>query len=111
MPTRQGFAVNLALLFGAAIPALIATYVLSEHCPALVNGTQAVLIIGLMIRIEPSTQWWQLPSLCQNAIAHPIWALNAIYFVNVNVIFWLISLWQKSTWVCFRLAFDLTRRS
>jgi hypothetical protein len=38
MPTKQGFAVNLALLLGVAIPSIAATYFLREQCPALAQG-------------------------------------------------------------------------
>ncbi|XP_002991324.2 uncharacterized protein C594.04c [Selaginella moellendorffii] len=39
-------------------------------------------------------------SLCVwSAAAHPLLLLNAFFFINVNVVFWIISLVQGSTWL------------
>lgn len=46
---------------------------------------------------EEALGWWGF--ICRWGSQHPIALLNALFFVNVNVIFWFISLLQHSTWV------------
>ena len=100
MPTKQGFGVNLALLIGVALPCIAATYFLRTECPALAKRTTLMYALDYNTRPpEPSSNWWDLSNICKLGIEHPVWALNIFYFINVNVIFWIISLWQDSTWV------------
>lgn len=100
MPTKQGFGVNLALLIGVALPCVVATYFLRTECPALAKRTALMYALDYNTRPpEPSSNWWDLSNICKLGIEHPVWALNVIYFINVNIIFWIISLWQDSTWV------------
>lgn len=37
--------------------------------------------------------------LCEIGLYHPILTVNIIFFLNVNVLFWIISLFQQSTWL------------
>ncbi len=52
--------------------------------------------------IAAEAPWWQLGPLvadpCGYALAHPLATVNALVFVNM-VLFWLISLAQRSTWL------------
>ena len=34
-------------------------------------------------------------------VDHPLLLVNALFFFNVNVLFWIISQIQKSHWVCY----------
>lgn len=38
-------------------------------------------------------------SLCGFAVFHPLRSLNLLFLVAVSLLFWVISLLQKSTWV------------
>ncbi|MCO5577383.1 hypothetical protein L7F22_031215 [Adiantum nelumboides] len=41
--------------------------------------------------------WWE--HICTWSCAHPLALLNVLFFFNVSVLFWVISLVQRSTWL------------
>lgn len=79
---------NAALAVLVSIPAILFQYVFLYHC----NPTRTQ-----QEEIETLKYW---SSICEWGREHPLYLVNAIFFLNVNVLFWIISLIQQSTWVC-----------
>lgn len=102
--------INGILLVVVALPALWIGWYLRAECPAqgsifvvsftIWAFTELVYLIASTSSLTSTEPWWTIPSLCRLAINHPVWAANVIYFFNVNVLFYIISLFQDSTWVC-----------
>ena len=78
---------NAAIATVVPIPALLFHYSFLNYCP---NGTRTGQNMFL--------QSWG--DVCAWGREHPIGLLNVVFLVNVDVLFWLISLVQRSTWVC-----------
>lgn len=62
------------------LPSIAAWWALTRLCPTSCGD-------GLLAR------------LCEYGLAHPIGLVNALFFLNVCVLFWLISLAQRSAWL------------
>ena len=86
-------AVNAVLVVAVALPAVLATRALIQHCD-IAEHTE---------RIDPSalelSDLWSKDLYCRLYLLHPISYVNVVFFFNVCVLFWLISLVQKSTWL------------
>lgn len=74
-PKRQ-LLTNLALLITAPAPSLLFCAILAHVCTGQVNI-----------------------AICKLQDYDPLIVVNALFFVNVGVIFWVLSLVQGSTWV------------
>ena len=102
-----------ALALAAAILPIAAAF-------QIVDGLQVVgsgILRGMGRTIPPAVfnfvAWWVLTkacaaescgagwlgSFCDFALQHPVAMVNALFFINVCVIFWIISLVQRSTWL------------
>ncbi|MEW5310038.1 MAG: hypothetical protein WDW38_001871 [Sanguina aurantia] len=94
----RGFA-NMVVLVVVALPALYFAHHLQHTCTQaerlrpfdMPGALRADWQRALLQLLEPS--WWC--ALGQ----HPILAVNVVYFLNVNVLFWVLSLVQGSTWL------------
>lgn len=86
-------AVNAVLVVVVALPAVFATRALIQHCDAAEHTE----------RIDPwaleLADLWGKDLYCRLYLRHPISYVNAVFFLNVCVLFWLISLVQRSTWL------------
>jgi hypothetical protein len=78
---------NAALAVLVSIPAILFQYVFLYHC----NPTRT------QQEENGTLKYWS--SICEWERQHPMYLVNAIFF-NVNVLFWIISLSQQSSWVC-----------
>ena len=81
-PDRQ-LLTNLALLITAPAPSILFCVISAHVC----TGPYHIAI-------------------CRLADYHPLILVNALFFVNVCVIFWVLSLVQESTWVLLYLPTD-----
>ena len=82
---------NAALAGVVAIPALIFYFAFLYDCP------------GAM-KLEESSTMKQWSRVCEWGREHPLGLVNVIFFLNVDVLFWIISLVQGSTWVLIFLS-------
>jgi hypothetical protein len=87
-------AANAALMVLVAIPAVwFGHHAVHHACPALGPAAQAAPVQWL-----DASKWLTMRQWCALA-ALPVHAVNVLFFLNGCVLFWLISLAQKSTWV------------
>ena len=77
VPPNRQLLTNLALLITAPAPTILFCASLAHVCAASDNT-----------------------GVCKLLQYHPLILVNALFFVNVCVIFWVLSLAQGSTWVC-----------
>ncbi len=76
---------NAALLVAVALPSLIYSRWMIACRPD-----------------APPGPWWQPASLadaCAYGRAYPLATANVLFFLNMTVLFWLVSLAQRSTWL------------
>lgn len=91
---------NFVLLIAVALPSLAFYYFIVDNCSPQNKvddgnfGVQSLLVSSFRI-INPVNE----NTLCQWALKQPIIVVNVIVFLNVCVLFWIISLLQQSTWV------------
>jgi hypothetical protein len=78
---------NAALAVAVAVPALLFHFVFLYHCPGEAEQQES-----------SDPQLWS--RVCEWGREHPLGLVNVIFFLNVDVLFWIISLVQESTWVC-----------
>jgi len=80
--------VNIGLLLWVPVPAILCTVVLFRWFPANAAPT------------DPGLVW---PSSADEAAAlllhHPIVTANLLFFLFVDLQFWAIALWQRSSWL------------
>ncbi len=84
MTKRTRNVLNGILLVAVALPSVVATRALVTACPE---------------RADPAASAATVEGLCSIGLEQPIVAVNVLFFVNVCVLFWLIHLVQKSTWL------------
>lgn len=75
---------NAALAVVVAIPAFIFQWAFLHRCP---DGSS---------KQEDSWRWSRV---CEWGRNSPLGLVNAIFFLNVSVLFWVVSLVQESTWL------------
>ena len=88
--------VNIIQIFVVAIPAIYLARLIYNKCT-----------YDPLIASQESRDWkWDermiiksFSDFCYVGIYHPILMVNYIYFFNVNVLFWILSLIQNSTWL------------
>lgn len=84
MTRRTTNLLNGLLLVAVALPSVMATRFLVTTCPEHADAAAPL----------PTVE-----RLCAVGLEQPIVAVNILFFVNVCVLFWLISLAQRSTWL------------
>lgn len=77
---------NAALVVVVAIPALIFHFAFLYHCPGEAQHEE-----------KSNAKLWS--GVCGWGREHPLGLVNVVFFLNVDVLFWFISLAQGSTWV------------
>ncbi len=82
-------ATNAALSVLVTIPACWYAWFIKHRCPGVAPGPLQWTDLQAWATSE---QWCSLSN-------KPLLAVNVVFFLNVNVLFWLISLLQGSTWV------------
>lgn len=84
----MGTASNLkhaAVSFLVPLPSILFyLYFINHYKTSTVDGTA----------LSPFWSW---------CVDHPLLLVNALFFFNVNVLFWIISQIQKSHWVCYHV--------
>jgi len=95
------------LLLAVPLPSISLVWLLYSHGPStncsiassdwsvsIPSGVASVLGLsqgsGLVVDANQVCHW---------AMAHPLALLNVLFFLNVDVLFWIISLFQGSTWL------------
>lgn len=84
MTKRRRNFLNGLLLVVVALPSVVATRFLVTTCPTRADGEASLASVA---------------GLCAVGLEQPIVAVNVLFFVNVCVLFWLINLVQRSTWL------------
>lgn len=97
---------NAILCIAVAIPSIYFTHYLFHNCridhsqkldiPHEVSIDQ---IKSSFQSLLPLSQWSQQQPWCDVAIYQPILFVNIVFFLNVCILFWVISLLQNSTWL------------
>lgn len=82
-------ATNAALTVLVTIPACWYAWFIKHRCPVFAPGPIQWTDLQAWLTSE---QWCSLSN-------KPLLAVNVVFFLNVCVLFWLISLAQGSTWV------------
>lgn len=77
---------NAALVVVVAIPALIFHFAFLYHCPGEAQHEE-----------KSNAKLWS--GVCGWGREHPLGLVNVVFFLNVDVLFWFISLAQGSTWL------------
>ncbi|GFR47281.1 hypothetical protein Agub_g8968 [Astrephomene gubernaculifera] len=91
---------NTVLMVLVTLPALYFFHYLRSSCSAeqqlrpLGPFTDALLRSGDVSGVLRSSDFW-----CAVGFQQPLVAVNLVFFLNVGVLFWLISLVQGSTWL------------
>lgn len=98
-PWSMASLLNGLLCVVVAIPSIvIGRYVcFSENCLSIIHQYSGSMpsIYDLLLTKEQDLS----NTICQIGIFYPLWFVNILFFVNVCVVFWLISIVQKSTWL------------
>ena len=106
MPLSRSFIdrANALIMVVVALPSVVLGYYICCQCPTLsFDGIASV-----------KRQFMEYT--CNNGMNHPLFFVNGVFLANVCVLFWLISLIVKSTWligkrVIIMYYFDLTLSS
>jgi Ni/Fe-hydrogenase subunit HybB-like protein len=90
---------NFGIMVGVAVPiVLLGLDVLQAPTPALDTPKMSALVSGTIPLSHASQlfslQWWQALSYHR-----PLWFVNLVFFIFVDVMFWVIALLQGTTWV------------
>jgi len=78
-----------------ALPNFIFAYYYTQHCqPSLARFNER----------QSDTVWWMpkltpMENMCRFGAQHPLIMANILMFINMDVLFWLASLVQNSTWL------------
>ncbi|ELR17431.1 uncharacterized protein ACA1_061710 [Acanthamoeba castellanii str. Neff] len=105
---RNNPLLNVVLLLAVPLPSIAFMWFLSHSCsdpsalaalPAswrvsLPESVASLLGLGAAGAAEVGPE-----QVCSWAMEHPLALLNVLFFLNVDVLFWLISLFQGSTWL------------
>lgn len=79
---------NFCIMVGVTLPPIVVVWTLRQHCD----------VNKLM-----ENSFWSAPTGAGRACAlyynHPIAFVNLVYFIVVDIVFWLIYLVQQSTWL------------
>jgi len=75
---------NGLLLVAVALPSVFATRFLVQDCPRRADDTAALT---------------SLDGVCAVGLEEPLVAVNVLFFLNVCVLFWVVNLIQRSTWL------------
>jgi len=89
----MGLTANITLMMSVMFPSVAVVYFLFNCCDT--NSFDSSNS-GSALK-EPI-------DLCNLYLNHPIIFLNLLFFVNVSVLFWVISIHQKSTWLIGAIA-------
>lgn len=96
---------NALLMIAVAVPSIYWTHHLFSTCPIdnkqldIPNSVSWPEVSQSFTSLLPLSQWSQKSHWCQVAIYQPILYVNVIFFLNVCISFWIISLLQNSTWL------------
>ena len=82
---------NVLLILLAAAPSLIEHHLLRSLCHPLKPG-------HVLSPVHPAVDGL-LSSACSLYVDHPLLCLNWLLFLNMDVLLWLLSLLQSSTWL------------
>jgi len=85
---------NALLIVAVAIPAVVFLRWFNEECPMLGSDVQHVPLLQNWTELFTSKQ-----AVCAFGMHHPLNFLHAIFFVNVCVLFWVISIITGTTWL------------
>ena len=83
-------ALNAILTVAVALPAVYAGNLVATDCYTNASG----LHTGPLTSLTDTTN-----AFCRLGLNHPIAFVNLAFFLNVCVLFWIISLLQGSTWL------------
>eukprot|EP00884_Botryococcus_braunii_P023361 jgi/Botrbrau1/9709/Bobra.0388s0004.1 len=86
-------AVNIALLFGAPLPSVVYAVLLKTSCK------ESQYHAATSGRLGASADWSWAEAACAWGYQRPFLTANVLFFVNVCLLFWLLSLLQQSTWL------------
>lgn len=89
---------NAVWLVAIGLPSIIFAYYFTHHCqPSLIsfNAQNADTVYWM-----PKLSVWE--NTCRFGGQHPLLMANVLLFVNMDVMFWLASLAQNSTWLVSR---------
>jgi hypothetical protein len=95
-------ALNAILMVAVALPAVYAGSLVTTDCFANASG----LYTGPLTNLNDTTN-----AFCRLGLNHPIAFVNLVFFLNVCVLFWIISLLQGSTWLIGELVLYIHNHS
>jgi hypothetical protein len=76
---------NSLLVIVVCIPSIILTMYLFDNCDITINSNDMAAL--------------SLNNVCTLGLHYPLLYVNILFFFNVCVLFWLLSLVQRSTWL------------
>lgn len=88
---------NLALLFLAPVPSALYAWFLQGGCTADQHALHIDVSVAGAHGTSGDDGWHDWA--CALGYQHPFLTANLLFFFNVCVAFWLVSLVQKSTWL------------
>lgn len=86
--------VNLALLLLVPIPSVAFAVFLNRGC----EETQYHMATTVKAAGSAAVLSWT-DLVCAKGFQHPFLTANILFFINVCLLFWVISLLQRSTWL------------
>lgn len=84
---------NAVLMVAVAIPSVYYAWYLSNVC--MPQQQKAVVALEELWHYKS----WSATASCAVGYQHPMVTVNILFFLNVNCLFWIISLVQGSTWL------------
>eukprot|EP00030_Apusomonadida_sp_AF-17_P006746 a685827_81.p1 GENE.a685827_81~~a685827_81.p1 ORF type:complete len:363 (+),score=130.97 a685827_81:31-1089(+) len=97
--TSERNALNFALIFAVALPAVLFTSSMSASCECQTSAINFAFTARAQCTVAAGISSPNAEFLCQAASLHPLALLSVIFLLNVSVLFWLVSLVQGSTWL------------
>ena len=87
---------NGVIMFVVAIPIiLMGSYVVND-CPMI---AQSRVLQPITLPLNTNTFLGVEDAFCRIGLFHPIAFVNLVFFMNINVIFWLIATVQDNSWL------------
>eukprot|EP01023_Acetabularia_acetabulum_P015208 TRINITY_DN17375_c0_g2_i1.p2 TRINITY_DN17375_c0_g2~~TRINITY_DN17375_c0_g2_i1.p2 ORF type:complete len:366 (-),score=25.61 TRINITY_DN17375_c0_g2_i1:217-1314(-) len=88
---NSNITINLSLLFVAPVPSIVYFVALQNKCSQFSETSGDYDYNGLLS--------WNWETWCRVGLQHPIFMINILFFLNVCIGFWIVSLLQNSTWL------------
>ncbi|KAL6070683.1 3-oxo-5-alpha-steroid dehydrogenase [Balamuthia mandrillaris] len=91
---------NAFLMVAVGIPPVLFVRWWNDTCTAAaLNDLPQGADVGLWDVLGDSQRWQDQDLWCKYSLLHPVGFLNVLFFVFVCLLFWLINLFQRSTWL------------